>query len=111
MTKRSKTVKFLFYPEDKYKGYWDLWMTLILLITCLLTPLTIAFTYSEDSVVSIVILAIDGFFIIDILVIFNSAFYDDDTDLIDERKKIARNYLHGWFTIDILAIFPFDVIL
>ena len=29
----------------------------------------------------------------------------------DERAIIAKNYLKGWFTIDLLAIIPFDVIL
>lgn len=30
--------------------------------------------------------------------------------VIVDRKKIAKNYLTGWFTIDLLAIIPFDVI-
>ena len=29
----------------------------------------------------------------------------------DVRVMIAKNYLKGWFTIDLLAIIPFDVIL
>ena len=54
---------------------------------------------------------IDISFFLDILVCFNSAFYDFDNDLIDNRKEIAKNYLLGWFTIDIVAIIPFDVML
>ena len=29
---------------------------------------------------------------------------------VTDRKKIAKNYLSGWFTIDLFAIIPFDVI-
>ena len=30
---------------------------------------------------------------------------------IADRKKIAKNYLQGWFTVDLLAIIPFDLII
>lgn len=114
MTSRENTVAYLFYPEYKFKAYWDLFMTLILIITCMLTPLNIAFTNSEESLATpqnIILMAIDGFFLLDIFVIFNSAYYDDETNLIENRRVIAKNYLQGWFTIDLLAIIPFDLIL
>ena len=47
----------------------------------------------------------------DILVVFNTAYYDDDVDLVDDRKQIAKTYVKGWFTIDLLAIIPFDKII
>jgi hypothetical protein len=54
---------------------------------------------------------IDALFLIDILVIFNSAFYDEDVELIDDRKDIAISYIQGWFIVDLLAIIPFDQII
>jgi hypothetical protein len=36
--------KYLFYPDNKYKKGWELFMTLILMVSCLLTPLEIAFS-------------------------------------------------------------------
>lgn len=54
---------------------------------------------------------IDLLFLIDVIVIFNTAYYDEDVDLIDSRKTIAKMYLKGWFTVDMLAIIPFDTIL
>jgi len=36
---------------------------------------------------------------------------DELFDVDDDRWNIAKNYLKGWFLIDILAIIPFDVIL
>lgn len=53
----------------------------------------------------------DVLFGFDILVIFNSAYYDLDMNLVDDRKMITTNYLRGWFTVDLLAIIPFDIIL
>jgi hypothetical protein len=51
---------------------------------------------------------VDGVFLIDIIIIFNTAFYDNDFKIIENRKIIAKKYLSGWFTIDIVAIIPFD---
>ena len=53
---------------------------------------------------------LDLFFFADMLVIFNSAFYDDYLKIIDDRGMIAKRYLVGWFSIDLLSIIPFDII-
>ena len=54
---------------------------------------------------------IDLSFLLDIIVTFNTAFYDQDNDLIDNRHTIAQSYLFGWFPIDLVAIVPFEVLL
>ena len=114
----SNEKPFIIYPENKNKGIWDLFMTLVLIITCIQTPLNIAFedldaSKVDNGVKSFVILdyIIDALFLIDILVIFNSAFYDEDVELIDDRKDIAISYIQGWFIVDLLAIIPFDQII
>lgn len=43
MRYRNNKKKFLLYPEDQPKVYWDLFITSILLISCLITPFRIAF--------------------------------------------------------------------
>ena len=50
-------------------------------------------------------------FLLDIIIIFNSAIYDDDFEVIDDRSIIVTEYLKGWFFSDVLAIFPFEMIL
>ena len=39
---------------------------------------------------------------------FLTAFYNDDFHIIDDTKIIARNYIFGWFLLDVMAITPFD---
>lgn len=110
MTYRSNKMKFLIYPEMKVKEAWDCIITLTLLTTCLVTPLHIAF--NPDSLSSTVFNTIfDTLFLIDILIIFNSAFYTPEMELVEDRPRIAKNYITGWFMIDIVAIIPFDLIL
>lgn len=101
---------FMIYPEDRFKNYWNLFMTLILLVVCVTTPLDIAFADVNDENTLGFSNLIDLLFLIDMIVIFNSAFYNKDMDIIDDRKEITKSYLSGWFTFDLLAIIPFDLI-
>jgi len=113
MTHRKNEKPFIIYPENKKKGGWDLFMTLVLIITCIQTPLNIAFEDIDNPSKKSAILdyIIDALFFVDIIVIFNSAYYDDDVELIDDRKSIAIVYIQGWFIVDLLAIIPFDQII
>ena len=53
---------------------------------------------------------IDALFFIDVVIIFNSVFYNEDFEKIDNRKDIALNYIQGWFIVDFICCIPFDVI-
>ena len=106
----------LIYPDSKRKAQWDLWITLVLLITCILTPLSIAFVKDNDSAgfnmsaFSIIELFFDFNFFIDIIVNFTSCYYHNEVELIDDPKVIACTYLKGWFLVDFVSILPIDLI-
>ena len=111
MRYRENKQPFVFYPEDRFKSYWDLFITLILLISCLITPWRIAFGELEEPMGWFIAnVVVDSLFGIDILVIFNSAYYDDEYLIIDDHKAIASSYIKGWLLLDILAIIPFDLL-
>ena len=64
-------------------------MTIILFISCLLTPLEIAFSRGTSDAYSthaIIDYMFDLLFFIDVLVIFNSAYLNDEFVIIDNRK-------------------------
>ena len=52
---------------------------------------------------------IDILFAVDMIVIFNSAYYDEDLMLVEDRCQISYNYLTSWFLIDLICIIPFDL--
>ena len=52
----------------------------------------------------------DFLFFLDIFVIFNSAYYNDDYLMIEDRKLIAKEYIQSWLIVDIVSITPFDKI-
>ena len=116
---------YIFYPTQPFKANWDLLITLVLVFTCLVTPFIVAFVQTDDTpseykfhimasdakVWTVINYAVDIAFLIDMFIMFFSAYQDDDMKLIDHPKLIAKNYLGGWFIIDLIAIFPFEIIL
>jgi len=98
----------MFYPDNNCKSYWDLLVTIILIFTCTLIPYRISFIEHEDTNWKIALGLIDVLFFIDIIFNFNTAFLDENFKLITSRKVIAKDYLKGWFIIDLTAIIPFD---
>lgn len=91
-----------------YKDAWDAFISVILVITCILTPINIAFSYDVVNPGSdIPDHIIDFLFFIDIIICFNSEVIRDH-EIIHSRKEITCIYLKGWFTIDVVSIIPFD---
>ena len=67
--------------------------------------------FSESSLVNILEESMNYFFILDILVTFNTAILDPINNcLIVDRKQIALAYLKGFFFIDFISSFPFDLV-
>lgn len=85
-------------------------MTSLIVFTCIYTPVFISFHDEEPGLSSAEVtnIVVDAIFGMDIFVVFFTAFYDDDYHLVDDMKDIARNYIFGWFLLDIVAITPFD---
>lgn len=102
----------MIYPNDAWKGNWDLFITLILIFTCLATPYLISFSEDAETLAwQIINSAVDFFFLIDIFFNFNQAYFNDDFIIQENRKQIACQYIKGWFTIDVAAILPMDYII
>ena len=55
--------------------------------------------------------SVDVAFFFDIIISFLSAFQDDDMQIIDDLRIVGKNYIFGWFFIDLVSIFPFDLLL
>lgn len=76
----------MLYPEDPFKGYWDIYIALVLIFTSLVTPYRIALVEVDNFEWNIINNTVDIMFLIDIIIIFNSAYEDEDFNLIDVRK-------------------------
>ena len=98
----------MIYPESRIKFGWDIFVSILLVTSCFVTPLELCYKYEHPAYYFCSYL-IDILFFIDMIVIFNTAFTNEDFETIEDRKEIAFNYIQGWFWIDLLAILPFQV--
>ena len=85
-TRRANRVSCMVYPEDEEKVYWDALMAVVLIATCIVTPIRIAFYNEEETLWVIINYTIDILFLFDMFVIFNTAYYDEDFQIVDKRK-------------------------
>lgn len=92
MKPKRRSDTFLIYPENKYKETWDFFIPIILVVTCLQTPLVLAFDL-KDLGSRITLYVIDFAFLIDIFLTFNSCYIKDEVEVIEDRGDIACNYI------------------
>ena len=99
--------KLVIRLNSRFKVVWNLFISVLLLYTSLWVPYQIAFIDDTDSVVNDVInIVVDVCFAADIIITFLSS-YETHLGREETRLKIiARNYLTGWFLIDLLATIP-----
>lgn len=72
----------MFYPEDSTRTNWDLFVSLILIFVCFATPYRISFVQEETQGWIIAMYTIDIFFLIDMIIIFNTAYFNEDYKII-----------------------------
>lgn len=102
---------FVILPDDPFKKKWDLIIAFMLIFTALVSPYRIAFVDVDTLEWTVIETIIDCIFGVDLLLNFFFAYYDNQDDIVDSRKKIAMSYLKGWFFIDLLTILPISQIL
>ena len=91
MIQREDRKWYLLYPEDRSKSIWDSIVSLVLLIMCITTPIYISFQGDHEGLdgMDILNITMDIIFGIDIIVVFLSAYYDDDFKIVDNVRTIA----------------------
>ena len=102
---------WLIHPDSWFKRTWNIILMVILLYTAIIMPFRIAF----ENVVfwdawTVIEFIIDGTFLTDVILTFFSMYYKSDGRLISNRSKILKNYVCGWFVLDIFACIPFSIV-
>lgn len=106
---------FIIHPYSLFKTMWDLIVAFALFYNLTVIPYKLAFFnheeyYREKFIVEQI--PWDFVFILDIIMTFYTGVIKDgiDSEVIIDPKTIRSTYLKGWFVVDVLAAFPFDVI-
>jgi hypothetical protein len=102
----KKTSWGLFMSDSPPHVAWDLFGFLCIIYQMIVTPYRISFEVAAEGMWYYVEIVIDVYFIIDIIVCFNSSIIDKGI-VVAERGKVIVNYLRGWFMIDLMAAIPY----
>ncbi|OMJ85032.1 hypothetical protein SteCoe_13754 [Stentor coeruleus] len=100
--------KNILMPTSPIKKVWTIINMILLMWTASVTPYEICFIDDTSGAWFGIDLVIDILFFIDIVINFVSAYPDFEGKLVTDRKKIFRNYMTGWFFIDIIGVLPFQ---
>eukprot|EP01084_Bolivina_argentea_P247496 414056_1 len=104
--------KWIIHPYSAFKIAWDILVSILIIISAIEIPLTLAFDIPLDFTTPIGVMSfcIDIFLCCDISVTFRTAYYDewDKLRLIVNPSIIATRYATGWFAFDLITSFPFD---
>ena len=93
-----------FNPRGACFSAWSVTMIPFLCYVALVTPFEIAFI-SSDATLFYINLVVDIYFLVDLLVNFNLAFYDRERDRwVLHLWPIAVQYIKGWFFLDLISV-------
>jgi len=101
---------YLIEYDSSFRKFWDFIITLITLYTLIIAPFRLAFDDLDFVVVDYLEITMDGIFIMDIALQFFIPNYNIEEDLIKNKSLIAKNYLSGWFCLDLIASIPGSII-
>ena len=102
--------RIIIMPESKWKPIFDIWILLLVGYSCIFNILVVSFPIEESKRLQVVNQIIEAFFYTDFTLNFFTAYKDPSSnETVMELKPIARKYFFGWFSIDAVSIFPFNI--
>lgn len=99
-------------PLSQKRVCWDICAVVMLLFEIWLTPFRFFFLAEMAAPPSLLLIqhVCTGFWSMDIVLNFFTGYVQKDQLILDCRR-CARNYLHNWFVIDLIATIPYDLLI
>ncbi|CAG12652.1 unnamed protein product, partial [Tetraodon nigroviridis] len=119
----TETTWGILFHYSPFKAFWD-WIILILVLyTAVFTPYSAAFLLDEHrdlrqrgcgytcNPLNVADLMVDVLFIVDIVINLRTTYVDHNDEVVTQQSRIAKHYIQGWFSIDLFAAVPFDLLM
>lgn len=100
-------------PESRFSSIWDMLQVIFLCFVSYSVPYRAGFGVEIEMLSAKWYLdtAIDLYFIVDLVLNFFTAFYDNNGIREGRPDRIAKAYLRGWFIIDFASCLPVQYIM
>lgn len=87
-------------------------MLILVGYSCVTNVYYVAFSQPTSDLSQIVYWVVECFFYLDFILNFFQGYRNpDNNENIKDFKLIAQKYLFGWFLIDAVSIFPFNLLM
>lgn len=98
-------------PLSFYKRSWDIFLCLLLIYNAIVIPVMICFNIKETIYSGIFWInrCVDLCFLVDVIVCFETGIFVGEKIIMD-MNAIWSTYLKRWFILDLIAAFPFDMV-
>ena len=80
--RNEQETSWLIQPTNAYKINWDMLVTIVLLYSCIATPVQIALYEELGPTPATINAVVDCLFLLDIIIIFNSGYIDEKFNII-----------------------------
>eukprot|EP01029_Cantina_marsupialis_P007032 TRINITY_DN1775_c0_g1_i1.p1 TRINITY_DN1775_c0_g1~~TRINITY_DN1775_c0_g1_i1.p1 ORF type:complete len:879 (+),score=198.96 TRINITY_DN1775_c0_g1_i1:366-3002(+) len=113
----GKRSRFVINPNAPHRRYWDVLILVALTFTAVVTPFEVAFhdDTTPDNILEWIVFmlnrTVDTCFAVDMIFNFFLCYFDEKrSGMVADTLKITKRYVKGWFIIDFVSIFPFDML-
>jgi hypothetical protein len=97
-------------PLSPFVQQWEAFVMSLLIFTAFATPYEVAFLETALDGLFVFNRLIDLCFLGDMFMCFILPYKNGVESYERRRGKIVEKYLYGWFSIDVVSIFPFDLL-
>jgi len=105
----KKRIKKVVAPNGTFRVIWDIYIMLLIFYDLIMVPLTLCFNVTIGHVDNYWDPLMLIFYILDIMMNFNTGFYDKGM-LVMDRSRVFVHYMKGWFWIDMPISIPYEYI-
>ena len=98
--------RLLWYPTTELMQYFEMTVTIVLIVTILTTPLSLAFHKIEKKL-ELFDLVVDCIFLADVVRNLNTGIVTDADQIILDRRTITKRYITSWFVPDLVSSLPY----
>ncbi|XP_047942782.1 potassium channel AKT1-like, partial [Salvia hispanica] len=106
-----KLHSFVISPYDHRYRVWESFLAILVIYTAWASPFELAFLDKPRRLNSVLDNVVNGFFAIDVILIFFVAYLDKSTYLlVDDHRKIARKYATSWLAFDVISTIPPELV-
>ena len=100
---------FVLNTNAFYYNVWETILSLTLFYIFVFDIYIFSFIDEDHDLFSMISMVIDSIYVVDFIKCFYVPFYDNDENLVKNRKLIFYNYLKNGFFIDLVTGIPFSI--